>query len=161
MHRGPRRKVVVRARMRANGPVTDVCIRDISLRGMLLQASVPPPRGTYVEIMSTGLPVVGQVVWLKDRRFGVSTRDTIDVATVINDFAVHDLYETPTARSHVRDAYKLAGPSTAQRLTRSRDAGNAMQFGWIVLFCAGASGLIAWILHEQLSQAFQSVIAAL
>lgn len=156
-HRGPRRKVLVRARMRANGPPCDVCIRDISLRGMLLQTGDPPERGTYVEIISTGLPIVGQVVWMKDRRFGVSTRDTIDMAAVVNDFSTSGMYDTPTARVATRDMYRPA-PDVAARLANSRSSGSAMQFGFVVTLCACAAFATAYALHDRLSASMTNVI---
>lgn len=61
--------------MRVEGRWTDVCIRDISSRGLLVQAAVAPVRGDYIEIFRADRAIVGRVVWNKDRRFGVQTQD--------------------------------------------------------------------------------------
>ncbi len=81
--REPRQKVVLPARMRAGAGQVDVCIRDISSRGMLIQAGVPPARGTYVEILRPGYSVTGRVVWSKQHKFGVEARGKISLAAVL------------------------------------------------------------------------------
>src|ERR1700754_200748 len=81
--REPRQKVVLPARMRAGAAQMDVCIRDISSRGMLVQAGTPPPRGTYVEILRPGYSVTGRVVWSKHHKFGIQSRDRISMAAVL------------------------------------------------------------------------------
>lgn len=78
-----RQKVVLPARMRAGAAQVDVCIRDVSSRGMLIQAGVPPPRGTYVEILRPGYSVTGRVVWSKHHKFGIQSRETIRIAAVL------------------------------------------------------------------------------
>src|ERR1044072_4569409 len=81
--REPRQKVVLPARMRAGAGQVDVCIRDVSSRGMLIQAGVPPPRGTYVEIMRPGYSVTGRVIWSNPHKFGSQSRETIRIASVL------------------------------------------------------------------------------
>lgn len=148
IHRTPRRKVLIRAQMRCGGPKVEVCIRDVSPRGMLLQSSAPPPRGTYVEIVQGGLPVVGQVIWMKDRKFGISTRDVIDIS------ALEDQASPGTARKvavgrKVESFRPAINASYAHE--NSRYSANAMQFVAIVatIICA-ATGL-AFVLHQGLS----------
>lgn len=70
--REPRTKDLIRASMRAGGPRAEICIRDISRRGLLVQAPRVPSRGTIVEIALPGYSFAGQVVWAKDRRFGIA-----------------------------------------------------------------------------------------
>lgn len=81
--REPRQKVVLPARMRAGAGQVDICIRDVSSRGMLIQAGAPPPRGTYVEILRPGCVVTGRVVWSKQHKFGIVSREKIRIADVI------------------------------------------------------------------------------
>lgn len=157
--RGPRRKVLIRARMRANGPPADICIRDVSRRGMLLQSHAPPPRGTYVEIAQAGLPIVGQVVWSKERRFGISTRDIIDVAALIDDGKpIEDDKIVETSRD---DRLLAAYRDRGHTYDSSRSSGNTMQFAFIVALCACAAAGIAIGLHEGFSVALGNVTAHL
>lgn len=83
--REPRVKCVIKARMRVDGGWTDVCIRNISSRGMLLQAGSPPRRGTYLEIYRGRHVAVARVAWTKDRSFGIHTQDRLDVQAIINE----------------------------------------------------------------------------
>ncbi len=145
--RTPRRKVLIRAQMRCGGPKVDVCIRDVSPRGMLLQSSAPPQRGTYVEIVQGALPVVGQVVWMKDRKFGISTRDVIDIQALEDDGQPGtprklEVRKAETFRPTVNAAYNHEN---------SRYAANAMQFATMVAAIVCAAGGLAYVLHQGLS----------
>lgn len=83
--REPRLKCVIKARVRLDGLWGDVCIRDISSRGMLLQAKSAPPRGTYVEVYRGRHAIVARVVWSKDNRFGVQTQDRLNPGALLNE----------------------------------------------------------------------------
>ena len=48
--REERQKVMVKARMRSGTSWHDVCILNLSVHGLGIQAAEPPERGTYVEI---------------------------------------------------------------------------------------------------------------
>lgn len=76
--RDPRRPVVLAATARGSDVRAEVCIRNISARGMLISVAVPPARGSYVEILVGGHFIVGRVVWVGDGRFGIRTRDKLD-----------------------------------------------------------------------------------
>lgn len=159
-HRGERRKVLVRARMRGNGPPVDVCIRDVSARGMLVQAGTPPPRGTFVELSGGGLPVVGQVVWAKDRRFGVQTRDTLYPANFVEDFGKPDaVHRGPSAATATRNGWR-AKPKPGDH-AGSQAMANFVQFAAAAAVFIAAAGGIAFVLHDTLAGTVQNVIARL
>jgi hypothetical protein len=77
--RAPRRRVSIVARMRAGGTPVSVCVRDISPRSMLLEGASAPSPGTYVEIIGPEASIAGQVIWSRDDRFGVRTRERLNV----------------------------------------------------------------------------------
>lgn len=158
MNRLPRRKVLVRARMRAGGPKTDICIRDVSARGLLIQANTPPQRGSFVEIMCEGLPITGQVIWISDRRFGVITRERLDVAAFV------DRLSNPSAQP-VIVVPEPVGIRVGARRPRthgeSRDLGNALQFATMVGACGAAAVAIAFALHGQLTSVVASAASQL
>ena len=83
--RADRRKVMLRATMHVDGPPIDVCIRDLSAHGMMLQAANPPKRGSYVEIFAGYGDVVGRVVWVGERKFGIVTRERIIVSRFLGE----------------------------------------------------------------------------
>lgn len=155
-HRGPRRKVLVRARMRGHGAPVDVCVRDVSARGMLVQAASPPPRGAFVELSGGGLPIVGQVVWAKDRRFGVSTRETLYPDHFVEDFGNPNApYRGASAATRTRAGWRATRRSGGY--DGSRAAGSLMQYAAAVLLFAAAAGGIGWVLHDTLMSTVRSV----
>ena len=83
--REQRLKCMIKARMRLDGVWKDVCIRNISSRGMLLQAGSPPPRSTYVEVYRGRHVIVARVAWSKDTRFGIHTQERLDVSSIIGE----------------------------------------------------------------------------
>lgn len=158
-HRTPRRKVLIRAEMRCGGPKVDICIRDVSPRGMLLQSSAPPPRGTFVEIVQGGLPIVGQVIWMKDRKFGISTRDVIDLAALTQDEGKPGAQPRAAAISK-KQAFKPT-VNAGYSFENSRHSAKAIQFASVVAVIVCAAGTIAFVLHDRLSSAVANVSAHL
>ena len=158
--REPRRPVFLRARMRASGVFSDVCIRNISSRGMLLQAAMPPACGSYVEIFCQRHTFVARVVWTQDRRFGVHTSETIDVSALLGESTSP---VAPSANRTSRIAARVAkpeGPSAAdlkERFERSRRLSAAFEFGSLIACSAVLAGFAAVSLYEYLSTTFQSV----
>jgi hypothetical protein len=54
------------------GSVCEAVLRNISARGMQVEAGGLPPRGTYVSIQIDGLNVPsGEVMWRKDNVAGI------------------------------------------------------------------------------------------
>lgn len=151
--REPRRQVFFRARMRADGALSDVCIRNISSRGMLLQAAVPPPRGSYVEIFCPRHTIVARVVWVQDRRFGVHTRERMDIGAVLGEGGSVD------RRSPNRTAPNLGRRSTdvQQRFERSRQLSAAFEFGSLIAGSTALAMFAAISLYNYLTAAFDKV----
>lgn len=82
-NREPRRKVMVRARMRTGADWGDVVIHNMSSRGLLATAERPCKPGTVIEIRRVHHIVIGRVVWVKDQYFGVRTQDRIDIDAIL------------------------------------------------------------------------------
>lgn len=164
--REPRRDVLIQARMRVGGSRCDVCIRNISSRGLLVQAATAPSRGAYVEIFSGPHTIVGRVVWQKNRRFGIQTQDRLDVSMVIELSA-----RLPNARD-LRSAARLSGrcrsdrpartaAEVAQRLERSRRMSAALEFGCLAACGAAAAALTVSVVFETFSRPLESVASQL
>lgn len=156
--REARRQVFLRARMRANGRPTDICVRNISSRGMLLQAANPPPRGTYIEVHLPRHTVVARVVWTKERRFGVQTREAMDVDAIIGTkggWIPSRLADATPRPARNRDSSTAVDIS--RRLERSRRISAAMEFGVVLIFSLTAAVIAGTILYEQLQSTFDNV----
>lgn len=147
--REQRRKVLIRARMRAGGPPAEVCIRDISTKGLMLQANAPPPRGTYIEIVGAEQTIVGRVVWAKDRRFGMHTCDAIDVAAALRGIPARPPHLGPPSRpATFAPAIARANPESRRALAK------AMEFVVIGAFAAALIVVLASTAYATLSRPF-------
>ena len=157
--REPRRSVVIQARMRLDGVWSDVCIRNISSRGMLLQAAAAPPRGTYVEIFRGRHSVVAQVRWCKDRRFGIHTRERMDVDAIINEPRGEPRRKADSgterrSASRLPDTLTSTAATLAARADRSRRLSATFQFCTMVGFSLVAAVMILTIVGEIVSRPF-------
>ena len=135
--REQRRKVLIRARMRLTATWTDVCILNISSRGMQLQSAKPPARGAYVEIRRGPHIIIGCVAWAKNHRFGVRSQDVLFIDSIVAEPGDTDSQSGPVA--HV-PAERRAAPRKAPG--DSRAIGRAMEFACLgVVLLAGAMAL--------------------
>lgn len=159
--REPRRNVVIPARMRCGGAWTDVCIRNMSSRGLLLQSATPPRRGTYVEILKGRHGIVGRVAWAKDRRFGIHSQNRIDIEAIIGEARGAEAISQPAGGERRFVARKTAAASAAERLERSRRLSAAFQFVCIVLCGAAVAMIIADTVRDTLSRPMKAVSAGL
>lgn len=83
--REPRRKVLIKARMQAGSKWADVCLLNMSSRGLLMHSFAAPPENTYIEVRRGPYVIVARVVWSKDHRFGVRTQDPLPVEALITE----------------------------------------------------------------------------
>ena len=147
-----RHKVLIRATMRADGPQRDICIRDISSRGLMVQASTAPARGTYVEIVAEERVIVGRVIWAKDRRFGILTRERVDVAAIIRRIPAAPERFSPAAR------YAKPAAAAARRGAGSnRTLGSALEFALILAFAAALAAALVSAAYQSISRPLENV----
>lgn len=141
--------------MRAGGPPVDICVRNVSSRGMLLQAASPPPRGTYVEILLPGHVVVARVVWTKDRRFGIHSRDRINVDAI----AGKTDSQAPSGQKTVPlgATYEPRRADVRQRLEKSRRLSAVLEFGFFILCGGAAATMAASTVHRLLSGTLETI----
>ena len=159
--REARQKVVVAARMRIDGKYRDVCIRDISSRGMMLQAATPPRPGSYIEILRAAHIVVARVVWASDRRFGIRSQDRIDIRGIVE--------ATPGSGTRPADQERRAADRSggtpaidlAELAERNRHRSRAFEFGLLAVCGLLAAGLAANIAYGVLSSPLKAVSAHL
>jgi hypothetical protein len=139
--REPRRKIFVKARVRIGNIWRDVCVRDISSRGLLLQGRSAPSRGTYIEICRGRHAIVARVVWSSEERFGVQAQDRINIEGFVGEPDVSGIdYRTAVLADPAFDRRAAArAPQRAsieQRIERSRRMSATFQFA--VMIAAGA-----------------------
>ena len=147
--RDPRYRVLIRAKMRAGGLPVDVCIRDVSARGVCVVTNNPPPRGTVVELTGTAVPIVGRVVWANDLRFGIALGARIDVGRLMTqEPGLRAPHETVPLPRYAREPIPVARVAE-----RNRHLGNVFQFCMIAIAGAAAAGMIGQMVYGTLAQA--------
>ena len=136
--REQRRRVLIRARMRAVATWGDVCILNISSRGMQLQAPRPPGPGAYVEIRRGPHLIIGCVAWAKNHRFGIKSQDVLFIEAIVADPNDSESLSGPVP--YVATERRLATRPT-RRGDSGRVIGRAMEFA--CLGCMAALGATA------------------
>jgi hypothetical protein len=150
--REQRRKVLIRAKVRAGGLPIDACIRDISSKGLMIQAKVPPPRGTYVEIVTPSHTIVGRVVWGRDMKFGISTQDKLHIDMIVGERREPNAPAAPDPRLNA--AFTPAQPRAA---AFRRSHAKALEFAALILFGLMMVGALGMASYQTLAQPFSSV----
>ena len=150
----PRTRATVRAHMRDALGSREICVIDISTRGMLATAARPPVRGEFIELSIGPNKLAGQVVWASERRFGVTLRERVSVSAV----AEGGMRKIELPRS-LGVARRRTG-TFAALLANPQLLGRAGQLGTFALL-AGAAG---WVIIGYTSDSFapvQQAVAAM
>lgn len=140
--REARGKVALKARLPLNGTWEDACIRDISSRGLCIQSTSPPRKGSHIKIYRGAYTIIARVVWAQDDRFGVYSRHRIDVDAVVREPSLSGSdYKTAVAANPLFDRRRSLRPDAAEiarKEDRKRLALRAME---LLGICAlGTSG---------------------
>ena len=125
---------MIAARLRQGSAWSDANILNISSRGLLLHASTPPSRGTYIEVRRGAHVIIGRVISAKADRFGVRAQDLL---------AIDQLVANASPEGHpANDAGGVPAERRARprpdrlewRHAQSREKGRALQFACIAGF---------------------------
>ena len=146
--------------MRTGASWNDVCIVNLSNRGVGIQAPSPPPRGAYVEICRGRQVIVARVVWAKGHRAGLQSQDVIWVQALLHEAsAANDRSPVAPGSPHVER--RRAPRAAQQRHEQSRIVARAMEVACI----AGvglAMGFAAFgMVQEAFAQPLSQIRAAL
>lgn len=155
--REPRRKVMLKARMRIGAAWRDACILDLSTRGLMIQASEPVRGGSYIEIRRGRHVIIARVMWSQDRRCGLLTQDPLPTEAIIAepDRSRDGEMVPPVERRISRP------PPTVFDHEQSRWRARAFQFALVVM-AGGACGTIAYgAVSDALSRPLAAVETAL
>lgn len=138
-----RTTAIIGARMRDPMGEREVCVVDVSTRGLLLSADEPPPRGEFVDLNIGGHNIVGQVAWSGPRRFGVRLRERISVIGLISG-------DTGKIALKARDVQARQKARTAKGTVQ---LGRAIQLAGML----GALACGAWLLAGYVGEGLDSV----
>ncbi len=117
-NRENRRNVFLKARMRNAEGWRDVCIRNVSSRGLMIETlDPPPPRGTHVEVRRGDQTIIARVMWTKGQRCGAYAQDRIGVEALMEERDLSAANYAATAK---------ADPSFERRRPRTRPPAGAI-----------------------------------
>jgi hypothetical protein len=163
--REPRRKVFIKARVRIGGSWGDVCVRDISSRGLLLQARSAPPRGTFIEVRRGRHVIIARVVWALDERFGVQAQDRISVEGFVGEPDLRAIDFEAASRSSPgferRSVPRTSKASLQEKAEQSRRASAVLQFAVLTGLGAIAATMAFDVVAQTLSAPVTIISAAL
>lgn len=143
----PRTKALIKARIRDGCDERDICILDVSTRGLLATTASPPRRGEFVELTVGRHKLVGHVKWSGERRFGLSLQQRISVGALVAGEAGSILL------AKAQSARRRNGSLAEAFAENWRNLGAAFQLVGLVLALAGA----AWLLAEYVGSSMSSM----
>ncbi|MFC3097430.1 hypothetical protein [Alteraurantiacibacter palmitatis] len=146
-------RAVVRARLRDNLGERDICLIDISTRGLLATAARPPVRGDFVEIIVGRNRMSAQVKWTSERRFGLLLRERVSIPAMIEGG------KASVMLAAARGARVVRGKTSADWLNPQVLA-RAAQLGLMLLAVAGAGILLTELVAGGLNPVREAVEAA-
>lgn len=164
--REERISVVIPSRMRVDNCWTDVCIRNISSRGLLVASVAPPPLGSYVEIRRGTQIIVARAMWARGQYCGLRSQEKLPVQRIITEPRLTSRPQVaiaapaPTADRR-RDSRRGSPGDIAERQERSRRVASAFQFVVLVAAALGASGWAASSVYTMLASPLTTVEHAL
>lgn len=150
--REPRRKVLIRARMRTASTWGDVCLLNLSSRGAMAQSAVPPPRGTYIEVRRGSLMMMARVVWTEERRFGFVTQDPIAVDEIISESVGSARSQHPCKIEKTDRRATVRQNDCARHHELSRIMARSMEFSFVTM----AGGVLAYLAFDLASAALSA-----
>ena len=160
--REPRRKVLIAARMRAGSAWGDVCVLNVSSRGVLAQAEVPPAKGTYIEVRRGSHVIVARVVWTEKHRFGICSQDLIGV----DDFVAgpegpRSSRPSAQASGHVDSRTTTRRCASGERHEQSRAMGRSLEFCVLVGTSVALASVAFGLLRDAVANPVSKVSAVL
>lgn len=158
--REPRRKVMIRARMRSGADWSDVSIHNMSSRGLLATSDVVCRPGTVIEIRRIHHIIVGRVVWQNGAYFGVRTQDRIDIDGIIAAKPPARKPGTDTQPSN-DDRRATRRQSVGEREAASRRFAARFQFVTMIVVIGIVSLIAAQAIGGVLSRPFEAIRAHL
>ncbi|MES2700406.1 MAG: PilZ domain-containing protein [Pseudomonadota bacterium] len=136
----PRVRAMVRARLRDSAGEREICIIDISTKGLLATAASPPVRGELVEITIGRNRLAGHVRWSGARRFGIALRERVSVAAMAEGGTGTVALAASVGQARARHGIGDALRANPQMLGRMVDfAVRLVAVGWIAFGIVSAA----------------------
>ena len=155
--REPRQVTCAPARLNSDGRWQDVCIRNISTRGMMVEVQHPPPRGHYLEVRRGAHVIIGRVVWSSGYHVGILSQDKLEIGAIVADLNV----PKRRARSTGELVERRNAPRHAERHDRSRLLSRTIEYASMLALGAIGALLAMDVVDTALDRPLRDVQAAL
>ena len=150
-----RRRVVLPARLRNGAAWSDVCILNISSRGLMVQASRASRPGSVVELHRGAYVIHARVVWQEGARAGLRVENPLPVDEILT------LSQAPDLRLTAGGSRVLERRKAPRDHESSRIQSRAVEFA-AAAFIAGALSMAALsMLEEAFAKPMRAVETAL
>jgi hypothetical protein len=154
--------VLIPARLKQDAGWFDICIRDISPKGLLVQGASPPRRGSYVEIRRGVHVIVAKVAWAKDQQFGLTTQDIVPVDALIHRPDAAGFGRSQAASNDAQPERRAAPRvSSEQAAARSRHISAMIQYGFAIMFALACAVALVGFVQDSLHRSLGTVTTAL
>lgn len=151
-------KVFLRGRVQTGECWADVTIYDVSSRGLMAQCDSALVRGRNVEVRCGSHVLVGRVVWWRGGRFGLRTREVIDLPHLLGS----------PLRARATDSKQFKPPASAlfrrtaaDRHETNRYLSKVLQFAWVASMTLAAGLLLASEVGELLAKPLGTAAVAM
>jgi len=149
----PRVRAMVRARLRDREGEREVCIIDVSTRGILATGASPPKRAEIIEISPGNNFLTGEVKWASERRFGIALRERVSVAAMVEGGKGKVQLASSVGQAQRRQGLWQALTDNPQML------GRAVQMGGMLLVILAAGWLVADLVGSSFAPMQDAVLA--
>ena len=123
-----RRRVMLRARMRAPSGWSDACILNVSSRGLMINAPAAwATQGSTIELWHGEHVIVGTIVWRKGTRAGLQSDECIPVDAILADGQSAALQLTAASWPEVE---RRKTPRTHETAASGRGSSSSPASGW-------------------------------
>ena len=153
--RDDRRRVMVMARMRSGAAWNDICILDMSSRGIGARASAPPAVGSYLEVRRGPNVIVARVMWARNQRFGAQSQDRLAIDAFVAEQAVQ-----PGSGQGCSER-RAVERTCAKRHEASRWIARATEFAGLVVAGLGAATIAYAAIQQALAKPLAAALAVL
>jgi hypothetical protein len=138
-----RRRVVLPARLRAGALWSEICILNISSRGLMIHSARAAPEGTLVELRRGDHVIVARVVWRHGARAGLWSGDRLPVEEILSSSQSQALQLTARCDTIVERREDPRPP-----LMNARLRGRAIEFIGVIAITT-LLAINAWTMMEQ------------
>jgi hypothetical protein len=150
-----RRRVVLPARLRHGAHWADVCILNVSSRGLMIQSARSGPEGSLIELRRGEHVIVARVVWREGARAGLQSEDRVPVEEIMSLSGSQALQIVANEGALVERRRHRRPPA------ESRLQGRAMEFAAVLAIGVALAGGVWSMARQALARPFAQASAAL